>query len=471
MAPFLSKLNAFFFGSMIRGFISSYFLVTLIGGTLLFLPFSVQEGATFEYIDALFVAASAISTTGLSPVVVGQTLTGIGMGILLVIIQFGGIGLIMALATYWLLANKDIGFNRRNMIMIDQNQTSRAGIVGFIKRVLIIIGVTEFIAFLIFFSILYFSGTFPLGQALGQSLFTVISLFTNAGFDIAPGADSMFMYRSSYGILSLSMTLMFLGAVGFWPLYDMSQYVIEKFKKRPRETGEDKFRFKIFTKWFVFLHLGVWLIGALLIALVEWIQGGFFASSAAPDSVIQGIFDLLFVSLTTRNAGFSTVPVTSFSEPSQMLMTFLMFLGSSPNSAGGGIRTITLMMVFLKLFNVARGRSKVVLKNRKVTINNESVNNSLIVVTAAGLLLGLVILMMAIAEPLPLRALAFEAISAFGTTGLSLGITGELGLFSKGLLIATMFIGRVGLIALITIVKPTTNPSTVEYPEVDVIVG
>ncbi len=459
------------FGSMIRGFVVSYLLVTLVGGTLLWAPFSLQAGADLAFIDALFVAASAISTTGLSPVVVGQTLNWIGEIILIIIIQFGGIGLIMALAAFWRWTKQDIGFNRRNMIMVDQNQVSREGIVRFIKRVTRIIFITEGIAIVFFFSILYFSGTFGIVDAFWQSLFTVVSLFTNAGFDIAPGADSMFMYRSSYGILSISMTLMFLGAVGFWPLYDISQFVIEKFKKEKKSSTDDKFRFQVFTKWYVFLHLGVWILGAVIIALIEWTQGGFFTSEFAPDGFLQGVFDLLFMSLTTRNAGFSTVPVESFSQASQLFMTFLMFLGSSPNSAGGGIRAITLMIVLLKFYSVARGRSKVVLKKRKVTVKDETVNNSMIVVTAAGLLLGLTILLLALVEPLPLRALAFEVISAFGTTGLSLGITSSLSTFSKLMLIGTMFIGRVGLIALITIAKPTTLQSTVEYPEVDVIVG
>lgn len=466
-----TKIRAFFFGSLIRGFVSSYTLVTLFGGLLLWAPFSLQAGASIRFIDAIFVSASAISTTGLSPIVVGQTLNGIGQGILLAIIQFGGIGLIMAVASFWLVTKQDIGFNRRNMIMVDQNQFSRQGLVKFIKRILKIIFITEGIAIVLFFSILYFSGTFGLFDSFWQSAFTVISLFTNAGFDIAPGADSMFMYRSSYGILSLSMTLMFLGAVGFWPLYDLSQFVIEKFKKEKRTDVDSKFRFKIFTKWFVFLHLGVWLISAVIIALVEWGQGGFFASSEAPSSFIQGVFDILFMSLTTRNAGFSTVPVGSFSEPSQLIMMFLMFLGSSPNSAGGGIRTITLMLVFLSIYSVARGRDTVKLKRRSVTIKPENIRNSLLVVVMAGMLLSLVIFSMSLAEPFALKDIAFEAISAFGTTGLSTGITSELTTFSKGALIATMFIGRVGIIALITMFSPPTLESTVQYPEVDIIVG
>lgn len=461
----------FFYGSLIRGFVTSYLLVTVIGGLILSLPFSLQDGANLSIIDAIFVSASAISTTGLSPVVVGQTLNFIGQLILLIIIQFGGIGLIMALASFWLLTKQDIGFNRRNMIMVDQNQFSRQGLVSFVRRVLKIIFITEGIAVVLFFSMLYFSGTFGFFNSLWQATFTVISLFTNAGFDIAPGADSMFMYRSSYGILSLSMTLMFLGAVGFWPLYDLSQFVIEKLKKDKPVDAENKFRFKIFTKWFILLHVGVWIASAIIIALVEWGQGGFFASSSGPGSFIQGVFDILFMSLTTRNAGFSTVPVSAFSESSQLVMMFLMFLGSSPNSAGGGIRTITLMLVILSIYSAARGRDSVILKNRTVSIKADNVRNSFMVVVMAFLLLGVVIFVMSLAEPFSYKDIAFEAISAFGTTGLSTGITADLTVFSKAVLIVTMFIGRVGIIALITMFSPPKLESTVQYPEVDVIVG
>lgn len=470
MKNIVNKIRNYLFGSVIRGFVVSYLLFMLLGAALLKLPPSIQAGVTLSWVDAIFISASALSTTGLTPIVVADTFTGLGLGVLLFIIQFGGIGLIMALALVWLFLKEEIGFSRRNMIMVDQNQFTRAGIVRFVKRIIRIIFLTEAVAIVLFFAILFFSGTFDFFPAIGQSMFTVISLFTNAGFDIAPNADSMFMYRSSYGILTLSMGLMFLGAVGFWPLYDVSQYVIEKFKKNKDEDAEP-FRFQIFTKWFVNLHVGVWIGSAILLAAIEWTQGGLFTSPSAPASFIQGVFDFMFMSLTTRNAGFSTVPVTDFSSSSQLIMTFLMFLGSSPNSAGGGIRTITFMLAILSVISLAKGRKHVIMKHRSVTIKDENIRKSLVVVIMATLLVFIMVVLISLVEPFAVSDIAFEVSSAFGTTGLSTGITSALTVFSKWALIVTMFIGRIGLVALISMFSKATVESNVSYPEVDVIVG
>lgn len=468
MPKILKSLKNIFFGSVFRGFVSTYLLATLITATLLKLPFSIQAGQQLSWIDAIFVSASAISTTGLSPIVIRDVLTVPGQVILLFLIQFGGIGLMMGLAIFWLLMRSNITFSQRNLLMVDQNQSSRSGIVRFIKKALIIIFSIEAIGIVIFTILIYHGGFFSFGESLYQAFFTVISLFTNAGFDIAPGADSFVMYRDSYGILSLAMVLMFLGAVGWWPLTDVYDYL--RYKLRKNKEDIEKFRFKVFTKWFVFLHLGFWLLSFLVFSLIE--INGFLASPEGPTTVLGGIYDLLFMSLTTRNAGFSTVSVNSFSESGRILMMFLMFVGASPNSAGGGIRTVTLMLVFLSVVAYARGRKEVILKKRSVTIKNEDVKKAFYVLTLAGFLIFTVVFLMSIVESFSFLEIGFEVASAFGTTGLSTGITTFLSEFSKVLLIITMFLGRVGLLAMIFLFKPRTNKySNIAYPEVDVIVG
>lgn len=468
MPKLLKSLKKIFYGSVFRGFVSTYLFATLMTAILLKLPFSIQPGEQISWIDAIFVSASAISTTGLSPIVIKDVLTVPGQLILLFLIQFGGIGLMMGLAIIWLLIGSNITFSQRNLLMIDQNQSSRSGIVRFIKKALIIIFSIEAVGIVIFTILIYSGGFFSFGESFYQAFFTVISLFTNAGFDIAPGADSFFMYREAYGILSVAMILMFLGAVGWWPLTDFFDYCRYKLKKNKEDV--EKFRFKVFTKWFVLLHLGFWLVSFVVFSLTE--INGFLASPEGPTTVVGAIFDLLFMSLTTRNAGFSTVSVNSFSPAGQVLMMFLMFIGASPNSAGGGIRTVTIMLVFLSVISYARGRKNVVLRRRSVTIKNEDIQKAFYVITLAGFLVFTMIFLMSIVEPFSLREMAFEVASAFGTTGLSTGITSALSEFSKILLIITMFLGRVGLLAMIFLFKPNTNKfSNISYPEVDVIVG
>lgn len=460
--------------SPVRGFIAFYLGFMVIGAFLMLL-FGVRDGETLSVIDALFLSASALSTTGLSPVVVKDVLNPAGQTVLLIVIQFGGIGLIMLLAIVWLLAKTRINYNQRTFIMTDQNQVNREGIVKFLKRVIILIVLIEFVGFLLFFIIIMARGYFGTGlSAIGPSLwqagFTVISLFTNAGFDIMPGADSLFLYRSDYLLLTLSMLIMFLGAVGFWPLNDWSEYIMNKFSKKKK--SDHTFKFQIFTKWFFYLHFGTWIVSAMILALIEMTSGGFYESVSYSGGFFQTVFDFLFMSLTTRNAGFSVVPVTSFSEPGRLFMMFLMFLGSSPNSAGGGIRTITLFIVIITIISFSKGRKATILKHRKVTIKPEDTQKAFIVVVMATALILSVVFVMALVEPFSLSDIMFEVSSAFGTTGLSMGITSELGNISKVALIITMFVGRVGLLALMMLFRnKNSSENNLAYPEIDVIVG
>lgn len=460
--------------SPIRGFIAFY-LGFMVVGAFLMLLFGVRDGETLSIIDALFLSASALSTTGLSPVVVKDVLNPAGQTVLLIIIQFGGIGLIMLLAIVWLFAKTKINYSQRTFIMTDQNQVNREGIVKFLKRVIILIALIEFTGFIFFFIIIMARGYFGTGlSAIGPSLwqagFTVISLFTNAGFDIMPGADSLFLYRSDYLLLVLSMLIMFLGAVGFWPLNDWSEYIVNKIKKHKKQ--EHSFKFQIFTKWFFYLHFGTWIASAIILAIIEMTSGGFYESASFSGGFIQTVFDFLFMSLTTRNAGFSIVPVTDFSEPGRLFMMFLMFLGSSPNSAGGGIRTITLFIVIVTIVNFSKGRKATVLKHRKVTIKAEDTQKAFIVVVMSSALILSVVFIMSLVEPFSLGEIMFEVSSAFGTTGLSTGITSSLGTISKVSLIVTMFIGRVGLLALMMLFRnKNTSENNIAYPEIDVIVG
>ncbi len=454
----LKQLKKIFFGSYIRGFVTSYLLFMITGVILLKLPWSVQSGVELSWIDAVFTSASALSTTGLSTIVVKDTFTLFGQTMLALIIQFGGIGVIMMVALFWLVVRRKIGFKQRNMIMTDQNQLSRQGIVRFIRDVLIMIFVIEAIAFSIMFIYLYTAGYFSLFDAFFQAFFTTISLFTNAGFDIAPGGDSFQMFANDYFMQVLAMTLMFTGAMGFWPLAEIKEFIIAKFKK-------EKFKFSLFVKTLVGLHLFIWIVSAVLLYTLESTR--FFADK----SIVESGFYALFMSLTTRNAGFSTMEVTGFGDFTHVFFTLLMFVGSSPNSAGGGIRTSTLLVVLLGIKTFIMDEDKPVFKKR--ALKDETVYKSFVAIIVAGLVVFVQVFLMAIFErDQSANEILFEVVSAFGTTGLSLGITAQLGWFGKIILIMTMFIGRIGVLALLLMFRPSRKTkSQVQYPEMDMIVG
>ena len=453
----LAIIKSFFFGSLIRGFVTSYLAFMVIGASLLKLPMSIQSGVSLSWIDALFVSASGLSTTGLSPIVVRDVFTIFGQTVLIFIIQFGGIGLIMMISLFWLAIRQKIGFKQRNMIMTDQNQLSRQGIVRFVRNVLIVIFTIEIIAFIMMFLYLTIKQYFPWQEALFQSLFTTVSLFVNAGFDIAPGRDSFQMYAQDYFMQTLAMTLMVLGAIGFWPLAEFKEWLSAKRKK-------ESFEFSMFTKIVVTLHIGLWLLSALIVFGIESTR--YFSDKG----LLESIYYALFMSLTTRNAGFSTMSMNDLSVPVQVLFVGLMFVGSSPNSAGGGIRTTTLLVIILTIRSFAKGYEKITFRQR--TLKDETIRKSFIAMIVAILLISVNLFVMTITEPFSVTEIAFEIVSAFGTTGLSLGITSQLTIIGKAVLIMTMFIGRIGILALLLMFKPRLKKKGyVQYPDMDLIVG
>lgn len=471
----MKKLKKFFFGTYIRGFVVSYFLFLMVGATMLKLPISVQDGQSLAWIDAIFVSVSGMSTTGLTTVVIKDVLTPFGQTVLAFILQFGGIGLIMFISTFWLLTRRKIGFRERNMIMTDQNQIGRAGIVRFIKNVLIMIVSIELVGFIlmsIHLSINH-SDIFTIKEALFQSFFLTISMFTNAGFDISPdaasliaagysvdvGAGSLMMYYNDYFMQTLAMTLMVLGAIGFWPLAEIKLWIEAKRRK-------EKYEFSIFSKLLITMHLGLWLISAVIVFVAEY--NGFLADK----SIFEAIYYCLFMSLTTRNAGFATMSMNDMSNAVQVFFGVLMFIGSSPNSAGGGIRTTTFLVTVLGFITYARGKEQVVIK--KKSVKQETIYKSLFVFIGAASLIVVGLFIMSISEAgkwYGVNEIFFELASAFGTTGLSLGITSSLSVVGKIVLIIVMFIGRVGVLALLTMFIGNKSKSSVKYPEMDLIVG
>ena len=452
----MKKLKKLFFGTYIRGFVVSYFLFLMTGAIMLKLPISIQTGQSLSWIDAIFVSVSGMSTTGLTTVVVKDVFTIFGQTVLAFILQFGGIGLIMFVSIFWLLSRKKISFKERTMIMTDQNQIGRAGIVRFVKNVLIMIISIEIVGFSIMASYLYFAGYFDLGSSLFQAFFLTISMFCNAGFDISPGGDSLFMYNTDYFMQSLTMSLVVLGAIGFWPLAELKEWIGAKFKK-------EKFEFSLFTKILVSMHIGLWVISAIVVYIVEC--NGYFLDKG----LLESIYYSLFMSLTTRNAGFATLSMNDMSQTIQIFFGILMFIGSSPNSAGGGIRTTTFLLTILGLLSFSKGKKQVIIGKRSVKY--DTVYKSMMVVIGASMLILTGSLIMSYTESFSFIKIFFEISSAFGTTGLSLGITSSLTIVGKIVLIVTMFVGRIGILALLLMFRGDRSGSSIKYPEIDMIVG
>ncbi len=451
----IRSIVSIFSKTPIRTFVTLYAGVTLLGALFLWLPLAQPHGNPLSFIDALFVSVSGVSTTGLSTVTVATRLNRLGQLVLLVLIQFGGIGLIMLIGFFWLTTGKTITLSERKLIATDQNQIRTSQVVRLIRDVLYILFIIESIAFLIMGSYLYLNGYFPtLEESFFQAFFLTISLTANAGFDIT--GDSLMRYAGDIPFQLLAMFLMFVGAVGFWPLVEVKDFIQAKVKRKP-------FQFSLFAKLLVTMHVALWLFGALIIYGIE--AGGALAHHSAIDQIMTS----LFMSLTTRNAGFSTMMVSEFSSPTLMMMTALMFIGSSPNSAGGGIRTSTLLLVIGALIAFSQNRKQVLVQKR--AIKPATVYKSLLVFIVATALIIVASFTMMLFEPFGFTEIIFEVTSAFGTTGLSLGITPYLSGASKVVLIMVMFIGRIGIVALLLIFATRDDTNRIRYPEIDMIVG
>lgn len=429
-----------------------YFLAIAFSVLLLNLPGVYKPGVKISFIDSLFTAVSAVSVTGLTTISVWDTYTVFGLCMIMVVFQFGGIGIMTIGTFFWLIVKKRIGLRERQLIMVDHNQYSLAGVVHLIREIVKIVFLIEIIGSLLLTAyMMQFYDTFA--EALLNGAFLAVSATTNAGFDIT-GA-SMVPYFNDYFVQSLTMILIILGAIGFPVLIEVKSYFS---KKVPH------FRFSLFTKitTVTFAFLLIW--GTVMIFILESFHS--FKGMAWHEK----FFTSLFHSVSSRSAGLTTHDITKFSEATDIFISSLMFIGASPSSVGGGIRTTTFAIAILFLINFARGHEVINVFNREIKLID--VFRSYAVILVAGIMVMTALLILLITEPgVPAVALLFEITSAFGTCGMSLGITSDLSSVGKVIIMALMFIGRVGLISFLYTLGGKTKKPHYRFPKERVIIG
>ncbi|MDA1475804.1 TrkH family potassium uptake protein [Bacillus changyiensis] len=428
-----------------------YVLAVTVSVVLLSLPVAHQKDVEWSFIDALFTAVSAVSVTGLTVVDTADTFSTTGIWMLAFILQFGGIG-IMTLGTFvWLILGKRIGLKERRLIMTDQNQTHLSGLVKLMKHVLALIVLIELIGGLVLgaYFLKYFDSV---EEAFIQGFFTSISATTNAGFDIT--GSSMIPFQHDYFVQFIVILLLIFGAIGFPVLIEVKEFLFSK--KR-------NYIFSLFTKLtsvtFFLLVIG----GAIGIYLLE----ANFLYAGKPWHEV--LFYSLFQSTTTRNGGLATIDISQFSDATALFMCILMFIGASPSSVGGGIRTTTFALNLLALFHFARGNKSVKIFKRE--LYHDDLMKSLIVTMMASLLVFCSTLVLTVTEDHSLLQLLFEVCSAFGTTGLSMGITSELSPVGKSVIILLMFIGRIGIVTLLYLIGRKEIEANFHYPKERIIIG
>ncbi|QTQ08924.1 TrkH family potassium uptake protein [Macrococcoides canis] len=436
-----------------QGIVLYYLVAIFISFLLLRIPYVHKEGITISYIDSLFVAVSGISVTGLSPVSIVDTYSIFGQMMIILILNLGGIG-VMAMGTLlWVILGKKIGMRERQLIMVDHNQNKMSGVVTLILEIVkTMLAIELFGALLLAFY--FYKDMDSVTTALFHGMFAAVSATTNGGLDIT--GDSLNSYADDYFVQTITMFLIVLGAIGFPVLIEVKSYLTNKIPN---------FRFSLFAKLTIVTYLLLFIVGTLTIYLFEYHHA--FKSI----SWHKALFYAMFQSATTRSAGLTTIDLTQLTDATQFFMSGLMFIGSSPSSVGGGIRTTTLAILILFLINYSNGRNSIKVFNKE--IDPIDINRAFAVMVLATLIcfIGLLLILSFENGKYGLLEIFFEVMSAFGTCGLSLGITADLSNLSKVVIMILMFIGRVGLISFIIMLGGKAEPEKFRYPKERIMIG
>lgn len=437
-------------------FLLSFLLVILLGTFALMLPRSQREGGEIVgWVDAFFTSTSAVCVTGLVTFDVGTELTHGGQGVLLLLIQLGGLGLMTYVAFFSLLLGRGMAASQHAVMR--EMVTSRFA-SGLRKAVLAIVGLTLLLE-AAGAGLLYLSGAESTGGRVWASVFHSVSAFCNAGFALWP-ANLMTFDRQPL-VLGTVAALVVLGGLGFTVLMDLSRWVTR------RRTGDLPSRFSrlsLHTRIVVLTSAVLLLVGAAGFLPCEW------NGTLAGYGFGHRLSNALFHSAMTRTAGFNAVDMGKVGEPGLILTIGLMFIGASPGSTGGGLKTTTLVVLIAAIRALAANRSTVHVLGRSLATRVVHTALVLLALGTAAVFVGT--LALSILEPrIPALKLVFEAVSALGTVGLSTGITPSLCPSSKLVLCVLMIVGRVGPVTLLFSMAGAAQAARYEYAEEDVLVG
>jgi trk system potassium uptake protein TrkH len=438
-----------------------YSLAILLGALLLATPLAAN-GAPLSFLDALFTATSAQCVTGLIVVDTGTKLTLFGQMVVLFLIQIGGLG-IMTFSVYLFIYLR-MGVSTRGRWII--NETLMHSPIGtwreLIKSIFMLTLVIEALgALLLAWALVPQLG---LWAGIYSAVFHSISAFCNAGFSLF--SDSMVRFSANSLVNATLITLIVLGGIGFLVLRELLDVL-----KQWRRHSHKRLRISLHTKIVIVASAFLIVYGSVMIA---WLEKD---NTLVGLSLLEGFWTTLFQSVTTRTAGFNTLDLAQFRAPTLFLMIFLMFIGASPGSAGGGIKTTSMALFFAVFYNRLRGSRHVTLFRR--TIPDEAITKALALTLLAITLIALAIFFLMSAHTpdaahegsREFLSYTFEAFSAFSTVGLSVGATAELNSVGKIIVIGLMFVGRVGMLTMAFAIAGRVNRFAPRYAEENIMIG
>lgn len=435
------------------------FLVTiLLGSALLALPISTQSGKAVSYLDALFTATTATCVTGLVTLPTASTWSVFGQIVILVLIQIGGLGIVTIMSGLMLLLNRKMGIGDRLLIQDAFNLNTMAGLAKFVRNVLFGTLLIEGLGALLY--MLVFIPEFG-ARGIWISVFNAISAFCNAGIDII-AENSLCDYAANPLINAVTEALIILGGLGYIVWWDVLRVIKSRSPKNRR-----LFRhLTLHSKIVLTATAGLIAIGAILILLLEYNN----PLTIGEMSLFDKVQISLFQSVTARTAGFASVPQENLTDASAAVSLILMLIGGSPVGTAGGMKTVTVAVLFCSALATVQNKQSASLFGRR--ISEESVKKAVaVVVTFLTICLGSTVLLLATNDISALDAV-YETVSATATVGLTRNLTPSLNTFGKILITVTMYFGRVGPISLaVALGSKNESQNVISEPTEEISIG
>ncbi|MBB6732512.1 TrkH family potassium uptake protein [Cohnella zeiphila] len=444
------KWKAWIGASPPRSLAIGFALIIAVGTVLLKLPVAVRSGIDLSWLNAAFTAASATCVTGLVVVDTGTAFTPFGQGVILALVQVGGLGFMTVGTVFAFFLRRKVSLRERLILQESLNQGNLEGIVRLVRKV-ILYALTIEAAGSLLFALRFMEDMNP-GKALLYGLFHGVSVFNNAGFDLFGEFRSLSAYVTDPFVNLLSIVLIILGSLGFVVLADLVDYPIRR-------------RLSLHSKVALSMTLLLTVGGAILILLFEYTN----EKTLGPLGPGSQALAALLHSVSPRSAGVSTLDLSSFRQATQFLLIWLMFIGASPGSTGGGIKTTTFAVLTLAVLAVVRGRSDIVIFRSR--LERDRVYKAITVTLFSLALVIVVTMVLSITENHTFMEVLFEVTSAFTTSGLSLGLTQDLSGPGRILIMAMMFFGRVGPLTLFYAIGPKPGRPLYRYAEGKIIIG
>jgi trk system potassium uptake protein TrkH len=422
----------------------------LMGTFLLMLPIANHTGESLAFIDAFFTATSATSVTGLVVRDTGTFFTTFGQVVIMILIQIGGLGFMTMATLFALVFRRRISLKDRLILQEAMNQGSMEGIVRLIRKVLyysLIIEVSAAILLAIRFAV-----DMPILRAIYFGLFHAVSMFNNAGFDLFGQFHSLTNYVGDPIVNIVVMFLIVTGGIGFIVIADLVSYR----KKR---------RLSLHAKVVLSMTAALIVIGFITIFIFEFTN----KSTLSPLSWGEKLWSALFQSVTSRTAGANTLDIGNMRQATQFFIIILMFIGASPGSTGGGIKTTTFTILAGAVMAMITRKNDVILFRYRLA--QERIFKAVTITMLSLFWVIAIAMILSATETAPFLSILFETMSAFGTVGLSMGLTSELTEVGKLFICLTMFVGRVGLLTLAYALGPKKERELFRYPEGKIIIG